>query len=75
MRTLSFVLAAVLAGLSGCAFAQEDEQSEPVDPLAQCLEVGQQRYERCTSDADSDAADCQAEHDSYDAQCSELYQQ
>jgi hypothetical protein len=64
----------MLACLPVHAIAQEDEQFEPVDPLAQCLEVGQMRYERCAADLHTEVIDCQAEHESYDAQCYELHQ-
>jgi hypothetical protein len=56
------------------AIAQEDEQSEPVDPLTQCLDIGRIRYERCTADADSDTVDCQDERENYEAQCYEVNQ-
>jgi hypothetical protein len=75
MRFMPFAAAASLLCANLIAHAQdEDEFSDitPVDPLVQCLETGQDRFERCSSDPGTQI-DCQFEQENYEAQCYELH--
>ena len=74
MRARAALALTLLVCLPVLAIAQEDGEEIALSPLEQCLEVGQMRYQRCTSELDSDATDCTAEYENYEAQCYELNQ-